>query len=184
MMKIGFRIKSSRIQQRLTLKDLAEKTGLSASFFSQLERGCLSPSMRSLEKIACALNTDVSYFFEGKKDHEIVLIRKGSRKKLIVEEKKISVETLASGIFGIKMQPQVFTLSTLSKLSRDSICTAKETFGMILKGRLELCWNMEKLILAKGDSIYLAHTRKLHGITNIGRADAKLLWISFSFQAN
>jgi transcriptional regulator with XRE-family HTH domain len=183
-MKIGFRIKSSRIQQRLTLKDLAEKTGFSASFFSQLERGRLSPSMRSLEKIACALNTDVSYFLEGKKDHEIVLIRKGSSKKLIVKEKQISVETLASGIFGIKMQPQVFALSISSELSSDSICIAKETFGMVLKGRLEFCWNKEKLILAKGDSIYLANTGKLYGITNIGRGVANLLWISFSSQAN
>jgi transcriptional regulator with XRE-family HTH domain len=180
MMKLGFRIKSSRMQQRLTLKDLAEKTGFSASFISQLERGRLSPSMRSLEKIACALNTDVCYFLEGAKDHEIVLMRKGSRKKVIVKEKKISVEILASGIFGIKMQPQVFTLGISSELSKDSICTTKEIFGMVLKGRLEFCWNKEKLILAKGDSIYLAHTGKLYGITNIGRGDAKLLWISLS----
>ena len=181
MIKIGSKIKSLRIHQRLTLKDLAKKTGLTASFFSQLERDCLSPSMNSLEKIAEALNTNVSYFFEGEKDHEIVFIRKGSRKKVIVKEKKISVETLASGILGIKMKPQVFTLGILAELLKDSICTSKETFGMVLKGRLEFCWNKEKLTLAEGDSIYFAYTGKLQRITNIGRGDAKLLWISFAY---
>mgnify|MGYP001605049467 FL=1 len=63
-MKIGYRIKDLRTQQRVTLKELAKGTGLTASFLSQLERNLASPSVASLEKIAGALNTKVSNFFE------------------------------------------------------------------------------------------------------------------------
>ena len=64
-MKIGYRIKKLRMQQKITLKELGERTGLTTSFLSQLERDLTSPSFISLEKIADALNTTMAYFFEG-----------------------------------------------------------------------------------------------------------------------
>ena len=38
MMNIGTKIKELRVRQRVTLGDLAKKTGLTTSFLSQLER--------------------------------------------------------------------------------------------------------------------------------------------------
>jgi transcriptional regulator with XRE-family HTH domain len=39
MITIGAKLKALRESQKLSLKDLADKTGLSASFLSQLELG-------------------------------------------------------------------------------------------------------------------------------------------------
>ncbi len=50
-MKIGQRINDLRLRQKLTLKELSKKTGLTASFLSQVERALASPSVSSLEKI-------------------------------------------------------------------------------------------------------------------------------------
>lgn len=50
-MKIGQRINDLRLRQKLTLKKLSKKTGLTASFLSQVGRALASPSVSSLEKI-------------------------------------------------------------------------------------------------------------------------------------
>jgi transcriptional regulator with XRE-family HTH domain len=53
--EIGARIRAIRSAARLTQAEVAEKAGLDASFFGQLERGANVPSLRSLYAIAAAL---------------------------------------------------------------------------------------------------------------------------------
>lgn len=60
---IGHILKKLRKERKLTLKDLAEQTGVSISFLSQVERGKSSVTLESLRKIADALNVDPSVFF-------------------------------------------------------------------------------------------------------------------------
>ncbi|MDQ4503439.1 XRE family transcriptional regulator [Sinomonas sp. ASV322] len=55
--RIGSRIRQMRRSRGLTLVQLAERTGLSHPFLSQLERGHTRPSMVSLDRIAAALGT-------------------------------------------------------------------------------------------------------------------------------
>jgi len=180
MMKIGTKIKELRIRQRVTLKDLAKKTGLTTSFLSQLERDLTSPSISSLEKIAGALNTKVGYFFEREEGKELIFIKKGVGKKAIDKEKNISCETLASGMLNIKMQPQVFTLGDDAELTKELMYPEGEKFGMVLKGKVELLCDSEKLTFEEGDSIYCASTQKPHRAINVGETEAKLLWIVFA----
>lgn len=59
MDKIGFRIKIYRKKNKISLKDLAQKVGLSASFLSQVESEKTYPSLQSLKKIADALHTTI-----------------------------------------------------------------------------------------------------------------------------
>jgi len=55
--RVGARIRALRRAHGLTLIQVAERTGLSHPFLSQLERGHARPSMVSLERIARALGT-------------------------------------------------------------------------------------------------------------------------------
>lgn len=176
-MKIGNRIKNLRTNQRITLKELARRTGLTTSFLSQLERDLTSPSVSSLEKIASALNTKIGYFFEKEGAKELIFIKKDFCKKVMDKEKNISSETLASGFLNIKMQPQVFTLGPGAELTKEVAYSQREGFGMALKGRIEFLCGEEKLILEEGDSIYCAYAQKLQKVKNIGSTEAKLLWV-------
>ena len=178
-MKIGARVKDLRVHQRITLNELAKKTGLTTSFLSQLERDIASPSVSSLEKIAEALNTKIGYFFEREEGKELIFIKKGMDKKVIDREKNISCEKLASGLLNIKMQPQVFTLGIGAELPKDTILPLGEKFGLVLKGRVELLCNSEKLTLEEGDSIYCVHTQKLEKMKNIAETEAKILLVIF-----
>jgi transcriptional regulator with XRE-family HTH domain len=63
---VGSRLKVRRKAVNLTLRELAENTGLTASFLSQVERGKVSLSLASLQALARALDVPVLYFLSGK----------------------------------------------------------------------------------------------------------------------
>ena len=72
-LKIAHRLRALRRQRRLTLRVLAERTGLSQGFLSQAERGHSMPSIGSLQRIAAALDTQISYFFDEQESQPVVL---------------------------------------------------------------------------------------------------------------
>jgi DNA-binding NtrC family response regulator len=61
---IGTRIRERRHSRPLTLKQLANRTGLSVSLISQIELGKSAASMSTLHKLATALQTNMTFFFE------------------------------------------------------------------------------------------------------------------------
>ncbi|MBN9059980.1 MAG: helix-turn-helix transcriptional regulator, partial [Rhizobiales bacterium] len=58
-LKVGLKIRDARKQRRLTLQRVAEATGLSIGFLSQVERDITTPSLSSLVTIAKALDLPV-----------------------------------------------------------------------------------------------------------------------------
>ena len=63
-LEVGQRIREQRHSQPLTLKQLANRTGLSVSLISQIELGKSAASMSTLHKLATALQVKMTYFFE------------------------------------------------------------------------------------------------------------------------
>lgn len=60
---IGKKLRAARRGQRLSLRELAEKTQVSASMLSKIENGKAYPSVRSLHSIADALSLPITHFF-------------------------------------------------------------------------------------------------------------------------
>ena len=61
---VGKRLRERRNGAGLTLKQLANRTGLSVSLISQIELGKSAASMSTLHKLATALQVKMTYFFE------------------------------------------------------------------------------------------------------------------------
>ena len=61
---VGGRLRELRKGGSLTLKQLANRTGLSVSLISQIELGKSAASMSTLHKLATALQVKMTYFFE------------------------------------------------------------------------------------------------------------------------
>lgn len=77
---LGNRLRELRRQQGLSLRALAEKSGLSANTLSLIENGKTSPSVATLQQIALALNIPITAFFEVKTQRDpVIFTRKGSR---------------------------------------------------------------------------------------------------------
>jgi ribosome-binding protein aMBF1 (putative translation factor) len=62
--QVGRRLRERRTGEQLTLKQLANRTGLSVSLISQIELGKSAASMSTLHKLATALQVRMTYFFE------------------------------------------------------------------------------------------------------------------------
>jgi DNA-binding NtrC family response regulator len=62
--EVGRRLRERRTAEQLTLKQLANRTGLSVSLISQIELGKSAASMSTLHKLATALQIRMTYFFE------------------------------------------------------------------------------------------------------------------------
>jgi transcriptional regulator with XRE-family HTH domain len=62
---LGERIKKLRLKRSMGLVEMGRKTGLSASFLSQLETGRVIPTLRNLARIALVFEKDLSHFFTG-----------------------------------------------------------------------------------------------------------------------
>lgn len=53
-------LRELREQQGLSQEELADRAGLHRTYISQVERGLKSPSLRTLERMAAALNMSAS----------------------------------------------------------------------------------------------------------------------------
>jgi transcriptional regulator with XRE-family HTH domain len=62
---IGKKIRQIRQKQNLTQEELGEKANLHYSYIGQMERGDKIPSLKTLNKIAKALNVGLDYILEG-----------------------------------------------------------------------------------------------------------------------
>lgn len=67
---IGEKLRTARRDQKISLRELADKAEVSASMLSQIENGKTFPSVRSIYSIAAALGLPVDYFFPEKYDHD------------------------------------------------------------------------------------------------------------------
>lgn len=72
---IGRKIRHLRKAHQLTLKQLAQRCGLSPNAISLLERGEVAPTVATLCKIAAGLSTPVSSFFQEICPNEVILAR-------------------------------------------------------------------------------------------------------------
>jgi transcriptional regulator with XRE-family HTH domain len=70
--EIGKKLWTARQMHKMSLRDLAKAAEISASMLSQIETGKAFPSVRSLYKIASALDVSVDYFFPAQDGAAVV----------------------------------------------------------------------------------------------------------------
>lgn len=63
--QLGMRIKYLRTQRKLSQEDLALEAGVNKNYLSDLERGTRNPTLKIMEKIAVALEIDLSTLVKG-----------------------------------------------------------------------------------------------------------------------
>src|SRR4051812_34828412 len=74
---VGVRIKALREAMGLSLRDLAERSGVSAPMLSQVERGETSPTLAVAARIAAGLELTLSQLLRLDEDRHVVIIRRG-----------------------------------------------------------------------------------------------------------
>ena len=100
---IGVRIREQRKARSLSLSELAQKTGVTTSFLSQVERGLVSTSISSLRKISEALGVSILYFLNDTPKHDPV-IRAGKRLQITLPGlSSIVYEVIAANLANVEV---------------------------------------------------------------------------------
>ena len=172
---VGERLRAIRRSRRCTLREVAERAGVSESFLSQVERGRSSASIGSLRRIAEALGVTVADLFEPSGPPRPRVLRRDER------------PALAFGILGRKLLLTPRPLQHLEVFAGEldvggstgaepySHGDSEELF-VVLSGRVQLELGGELHELESGDSIdYRSSTP--HRISNVGEELAEVMWI-------
>ena len=82
----GDKLRAVREKKKMTMKDVAEKAGVSESLISQIETNKVSPAIETLLTISEILDIDLEYLFSYlKKTRKVNLVRFDMRNKIILQ---------------------------------------------------------------------------------------------------
>ena len=172
-MDIGKKLKELRLQNDLTLNDLASRCELTKGFLSQVEHNLTMPSIATLEDILEALGTNLSEFFREEEEKQIVF---HSQDFFVDEKEDYTIEWVIPNAQKNEMEPIVLTLHPHKK-SHELSAHQGEEFGYVLKGSVTLIRGNKKYKLKSQETFYLDGS-KGHYLYNHGSSDAKVLWIT------
>ncbi len=179
---IGERIRRLRLKRSMGLVELGTRTGLSASFLSQLETGRVIPTIRNLAKLALVFQKDLSYFFRQERTVTFRSTRKSDRVRLTRNSKdgsKFVSESLSSLIPDRRMVPCLAEF-----LPGDQPCefTPKIFPGMefvyVLEGNVCMASTSGQEQLERGDVGWIDGRTKRQYICS-GENTAKVMIITF-----
>ncbi len=176
-MGLGARIKRVRINNGMTVRQLAEKVGLSASFLYQLEQEKTSPSFSTLKSIATALNTSITLLIEDNLPEEWLIVRRNNYKRVVTDNPGMELNLLTFlGLREKRMQPMVFELAPGAISTGIAVIEDREHFLYILEGEIEVTLRDAKYILSKGDAAYFIFDAPVE-LWNKGEDKAVGLWV-------
>ena len=78
---VGPRVKALREAGGLSLRDLAERSGVSAPMLSQVERGETSPTLATAARIAGGLELRLSQLLRLDEDGAVSIVRRDERRR-------------------------------------------------------------------------------------------------------
>jgi transcriptional regulator with XRE-family HTH domain len=108
---IGARVKALRESSGLSLRDLTERSGVSAPMLSQVERGETSPTLTVAARIAAGLELRLSQLLRLDEDGAVTIVRAAERRRGGNKRCGHSFEVLTSGQPGQRAELSRHTLA-------------------------------------------------------------------------
>ncbi len=175
---LGARVRALREAMDLSLRDLAERSGVSAPMLSQVERGETSPTLQVATRIAAGLELRLSQLLRLDEDGAVTVVRKGERRKGPSRVKGHSYEILSPPMPGQR-----------AELSRHKLASGAATGGpddppvhepgsretaLVESGSVALICDGRRFALGAGDCVTFDADLP-HHFENPGNQDAVLL---------
>lgn len=176
---LGGVIRRARQRQQLTLQQVADRSKLSVSYLSQIERNLMTPTVAALKRIAGALDLpagDLTFAKAASASQSMVaVLRRGQRKHVGFPQSSISYELLTPD-----MRRRVSALWLTAEAGADSgpaLTHEGEDIVVVLQGELSVeiagTWHN----LKAGDSMYF-NSALPHRWCNRRKQAAQAIWVS------
>jgi transcriptional regulator with XRE-family HTH domain len=174
---VATRIKALREAMHLSLRDLAERSGVSAPMLSQVERGETSPTLAVAARIAGGLELSLSQLLRLDEGDGVAVVREHER-LLGGRTDGHRYEVLTPALPGQRAEVSEHTLAPGSATGGPDDppiheAGSRET-AVVLSGRLRLICDGEAYELAKGDAVTFDSDLP-HHFENPGRHEARFL---------
>lgn len=182
--RIGHQVRALRIAAGASGGELAASSGVSRSMLSRIERGLVSPSVETLDRIANGLGVPVSRFFSdqtSRTDFSFVPAGKGIRVDRVGAVAGYRYELLGHQLSGnLFVEPYLVTLLP----EAEPYVTFQHPgikFLHLLMGRVSYRYGGRVVKLAPGDSLQFDATA-LHGIEAIEDGPVSYLSVVFTMR--
>lgn len=172
MDNLGMRIREKRLEQGMSIKELASRTGLTSGFISQIERNQTEPSITSLRKVSEALDVAVFHFFIDEHNNNSV-VRKNQRQMIKFPDSHLVYELLSPDL-NRQMEMFFATLEVGASTCEEPLSHKGEEVILVLKGSMDIQIGNETHSLNEGDSIYYFASVP-HRIENTGDRDLEFV---------
>lgn len=160
LLELSQNIRKIRIEQEMTVEQLAKNSGFSKGFISQVENFRLPPSLKALTRIADALGVSMSMLFaeDGDTASQYTFGNLSEGRELDRDdggEHGIRYLSLAHRHIGRKMDPFIIEYTPASP--REFKIHDTEEFFILLEGELKyfLCDNHTHRLMHPNDTLYL-----------------------------
>ena len=178
--EIGGRVRALRKERGWTLEQTSQQAGISLSALSKIERGELSPTLTSINKIAKGFGIDVVTLLANPQED-----RGRGRRSISRRGEGVPVTTgtcrnlwLAADLAHKKMLP--FRTRVVARKPTEYSEWARhsgETFVYVLSGRLVVYSELyQPLVLEAGESMYYDASTG-HKWCSEGPEDAEVMWV-------
>ncbi|HEY1975255.1 MAG TPA: XRE family transcriptional regulator [Candidatus Baltobacteraceae bacterium] len=173
---IGRRVRQLRQSARLTLRDLARRSGVSAAMISEVERGAKSPTITLLSAVAAALGVSMARLVQADSPPKAITVMRGIDHRRIsigqgAEAKYLAPHVEASKVTFVYGEMQHGAESDL--ISSHGAGSIERTY--VVHGSLELTVGSETAVIDAGDSCTYAGDRP-HRLANVG--DGVVAWFN------
>lgn len=178
---VGLRIRALREAMDLSLRDLAERTGVSAPMLSQVERGETSPTLNVATRIAAGLDLTLSQLLRLDESRHVVVVTKADRREGHGRSKGHTYELLTPPLPGQRVELSEHRLTPGAATGGEGDAPihepgSRETVAL-LSGRLDLVIDGARHTLAQGDSVTFDADLP-HHFENPGDEDATFLAVT------
>jgi len=160
---VGARLRMLRAGAGLSIRALAEMSGLNVNTLSLIENGKTSPSVSTLQQLASALGVPVTEFFVTEGGNQTVVYQKDKARPRALFEHGV-IEDLGAGMSRFGAEPLIVTLEADADSGKNPIVHTGREFVYCLEGRIAYTVDSETYFLEPGDSLlfeaYLPHRWK------------------------
>jgi transcriptional regulator with XRE-family HTH domain len=173
-LQLGARIRVLRQARHLTLRDVAERSGVTESFLSQVERDVTSPSIATVQRIARALDVAIAQLFAEEPETGRV-VRREARRRIEYPGLRAVDEFLTANMAG-RLQVILSTIQPGGGTGAEPYThDSDEEVVVVLSGVLDLWVSDEHYVLREGDAITFP-SRLPHWNANHGDRPATVLF--------
>ena len=178
-LNLGKRLSDLRKRKNMTLDELSEKSGVSKSILSQIERDLSNPTVITISRIASALGENLSDFFLKIEVEDMDTIERSKETPSITSKDGLcQLNILGAGETVNWLQWYLLNMKPKGVL--DSSSHGPKTFEnlTVLEGEVEVENGVSKEIIKKGDT-FRFQTNKNHLIKNISKKNSQVLMVNY-----